>query len=295
MTAGAALLLYTGICVIKFGVELIIDWAAVGKEDSAVSPIPVLEEANTYSTQMNFSVFLEDERVVKAQSMMLINKDHLLSDDFEADVSEYGESGVWMNKCIQEAYKSLADEVKERFGEKLYVASAFRTAAEQQRQIEEESEEIAQSIGASEHQAGLCLDVYIMNYSGMGFIESETGKWLNSDCWRHGFIIRYPSDGEESTGIDYEPWHIRYTGQPHAEYIMRNGITLEKYISGLLDGVLYEVECSDGKYEVVRFSGDVVPVPGTFMSAVISEDNCGGHIAAYKISDPSEPEDDSAS
>jgi D-alanyl-D-alanine carboxypeptidase len=53
--------------------------------------------------------------------------------------------------------------------------------------------------------------------------------WLLTHCSEYGFILRYPADKEDVTGISYEPWHFRYVGKEAAQYIMDNGITLEDF------------------------------------------------------------------
>ncbi|MCR5742657.1 MAG: M15 family metallopeptidase [Lachnospiraceae bacterium] len=220
--------------------------------------------------------FMEDERVSADQSLMLINTQYMLSEDFTADVAEYGESGVYMNLCIQDAYRELAAAVSTEFDTKLYVRSAYRSAQEQQEQVEENSE-VATAVGASEHQAGLALDVYVPYFAGMGFLDSDAGVWVNKNCQDYGFIIRYPAYGEKSTGVTFEPWHIRYVGLPHAKIIAEQKITLEKYVEGLAIGKIYTY----GDYYIERCV-DKVLLPGEFESAVISPDNTGGYIVTFK-------------
>jgi D-alanyl-D-alanine carboxypeptidase len=46
-----------------------------------------------------------------------------------------------------------------------------------------------------------------------------------------GFILRYPKGKEDITGYSYEPWHLRYIGDPKiAEEITRQNLTLEEYL-----------------------------------------------------------------
>ncbi len=86
--------------------------------------------------------------------------------------------------------------------------------------------------GNSEHQTGLAIDV---SCKSIGFALKETfastpeGIWLKENCWRFGFILRYPKDKERITGYAYEPWHIRYVGIPLAYYLHNNKLTLEEY------------------------------------------------------------------
>ena len=51
--------------------------------------------------------------------------------------------------------------------------------------------------------------------------------------WEYGFILRYPGDKSETTGIIYEPWHYRYVGKEAAGEIHEQGICLEEYLEAL--------------------------------------------------------------
>lgn len=91
--------------------------------------------------------------------------------------------------------------------------------------------------GTSEHQMGFAMDVGQKNTkTGLtdSFAETKGGAWLKDNCWRFGFIIRYPLGSEEITGYEYEPWHVRYVGAEHAAAIhAMGGIPLETYLSAL--------------------------------------------------------------
>ena len=52
-------------------------------------------------------------------------------------------------------------------------------------------------------------------------------------CWEYGFILRYPSDKCDITGISYEPWHYRYVGKEAALAIRDSGQCLEEYLESL--------------------------------------------------------------
>lgn len=82
--------------------------------------------------------------------------------------------------------------------------------------------------GHSEHQSGLAADI---NSVEQTFEKTGEGVWLNNNCYKYGFIIRYPKGKENITGYIYEPWHIRYVGKDLAAELYNNGdwITLEEY------------------------------------------------------------------
>ena len=213
------------------------------------------------------------ERIVFNESLLLINQTHPISDNDVFDVCEYKDTDVYMNSCMHSDYARLSSDISEKFSEKLFVMSAYRTKEEQQQAIAEEGEKAA-GINESEHRAGLALDVYVRYYAGEAFLKTDTGKYVNSECHKYGFIIRYPEYGEKITGIGYEPWHIRYVGHPHAEIMMLNKLTLEEYISYLELGKFYRY----GDYLITKQDPKNTFLPHSFESAVISSDNDGNII-----------------
>ena len=82
--------------------------------------------------------------------------------------------------------------------------------------------------GHSEHQSGLAADINSLDQS---WEYTNEGKWLNQNCYKYGFIIRYVKGKESITGYMFEPWHIRYVGNDLANKLYNNGnwITLEEY------------------------------------------------------------------
>jgi len=50
-------------------------------------------------------------------------------------------------------------------------------------------------------------------------------------CWEYGFVLRYPADKCEVTGIGYEPWHYRYVGREAAAAMRERGLCLEEYLT----------------------------------------------------------------
>lgn len=88
--------------------------------------------------------------------------------------------------------------------------------------------------GASEHNAGLAADITSPEWEGELSEEFENTpqfKWLSNNAHRFGFILRYPRDKENITGIGYEPWHYRFVTCAHAGHIEKLGITLEEYLA----------------------------------------------------------------
>lgn len=92
--------------------------------------------------------------------------------------------------------------------------------------------------GTSEHHSGLAVDIlsldYYSHHSGFTseFENDPEGIWLRENAPDYGFVLRYPKDKTEVTGIGYEPWHFRYVGVEHAKAITEAGLCLEEYLNG---------------------------------------------------------------
>lgn len=91
--------------------------------------------------------------------------------------------------------------------------------------------------GEAEYQTGLCVDMDDLSgrakYELSDFAGSDTFIWLRDNCWKFGFILRYPEGKESVTSYPFEPWHFRYVGRYHAYHIYTKGMCLEEYIAYL--------------------------------------------------------------
>ncbi|MGI6161911.1 MAG: TSUP family transporter [Christensenellales bacterium] len=111
---------------------------------------------------------------------------------------------------------------------------------------EAEAAKIVARPGHSEHNTGLALDVAAKSMAGRkdvltdDFKHTREGKWLKRNAHRFGFIMRYPAEKQHITGIQSEPWHIRYIGLPHSRIIHRRGICLEEYEAAVRQGIKAE-------------------------------------------------------
>lgn len=85
--------------------------------------------------------------------------------------------------------------------------------------------------GTSEHQTGFTADIVDEFYPALDYSQSysNTQKWMMEHCYEYGFILRFPEDKQDITGIIYEPWHYRYVGESVAKQIKELGITFEEY------------------------------------------------------------------
>ena len=91
--------------------------------------------------------------------------------------------------------------------------------------------------GTSEHQLGLAVDIISETYTNLDQWQEHTPvqQWLMANCWRYGFILRYPNGTSETTGIIYEPWHYRFVGVETAKAVTESGLVFEDYLASLTE------------------------------------------------------------
>lgn len=83
--------------------------------------------------------------------------------------------------------------------------------------------------GSSEHNIGICMDI-ICASSSADFQNTQEYAWLCENAHKYGFILRYPENKSDITGVKFEPWHWRYVGVENAESIKNSGLCLEEYL-----------------------------------------------------------------
>ena len=118
------------------------------------------------------------------------------------------------------SYRSKATQESLRASRKRKYMAQGMTEAQAIKKVEES----VAIPGTSEHQTGLAVDI-----TGT----QKMYDWLAQNSWKYGFILRYPDDKIEITGIKYEPWHFRYVGKNLAKDIYESGLCLEEYLEQL--------------------------------------------------------------
>ena len=189
--------------------------------------------------------------------MVLVNKTHGLPQGWEDALETVSASNsvgdeVEVEKNAYEAYLLLKNDLEENDEIHIELDSAYRSVAEQQSIMdsfigkygaEYAAKTVAQP-GFSEHHTGLALDLYFRTANEDGTFtdvyynedmmqEAYTVIWdtIHAKLAGYGFILRYLEGREHITGYGYEPWHIRYIGDPgKAAEIMGEDITLEEYV-----------------------------------------------------------------
>lgn len=175
--------------------------------------------------------------------LLLVNGEYPLPDDYNYGwnlttiESKYHngqldqiDAGIWpyMKAMVEAAWK---DNVK------LYVWSPYRSYGTQkmlfENRVKKEGGDEAKAAtavarpGTSEHNTGLCAD---FNMASSQFESTEMFEWMCENAEDYGFILRYPKDKTDITGVMYESWHWRFVGINRAKEINNLNVTLEEYI-----------------------------------------------------------------
>lgn len=174
---------------------------------------------------------------------VLVNKLHEIPKGWKPDdLEDVIDCHQQLRHEANEAYTKFYQAARAK-GIAIYTISGYREPETQQlywdNSVKVFGEEHAIQYNAyprrSEHELGLSVDI---SYTTEGdrlsekVADSALGKFIESDAYKYGFILRYPQDKVRITGYSYEPWHIRYVGVDLATKLHNENITLEEYYEG---------------------------------------------------------------
>lgn len=175
--------------------------------------------------------------------LLLVNQWNPLPEDYEVNLQRL-RNGQAVDERIYPELQQMFDEARAA-GLDPEISSSYRTTEEQRRIMndtivkyrsegysergaKEEAEKWVALPGTSEHELGLAVDITAdNNWYGE---KDAVWKWLNENCYKYGFILRYPDDKVKITGIAHEQWHYRYVGKEAAKEIYESGVCLEEYL-----------------------------------------------------------------
>lgn len=235
---------------------------------SATESIYMIAKNIEFDYVTDVSAYLEYINSKDQYISILANKQHSIGEDFSpAKLVEIPKKYRRTDRVLKldlTAEKALEAMMQDMFAlgiDDVRVQSAYRTYAEQQNLFNnyvnseinkglsrDEAIANANKYSArpeySEHRTGLCVDFFVPScmlelenygYEGsypndVGFTETNAYPWLLKNCWKYGFILRYPEDKVDITGYSYESWHYRFVGLEVASIIHQTGLCYEEYL-----------------------------------------------------------------
>ena len=191
------------------------------------------------------------------KEVLVVNPWNAVPDGYDPDLvsvsSSISKSGTKVSAICHDALVQMITDCNKECPE-VYILSSYRSYDYQAGLFENriqrfqnqgysraEAEKLAATVvarpGTSEHHTGLAVD--IIDTREWSLEESQADlpgqKWLMENCWKYGFILRYPKGTTDETGIIYEPWHYRYVGKELAKELHDSGLTLEAYLAALTE------------------------------------------------------------
>lgn len=196
----------------------------ITKEPFTLKVINPNRDENHFTTSKGFQGEIKNG-VTYIEGTLIVNKTYSLP-------STYGNG---LTEATKDAFNKLkAAALLDGFN--IYIASGYRSYDRQvtlynnyvKRDGKEAADTYSARPGHSEHQSGLTFDV---NEVSDRFHGTPEANWLSENCYKYGFILRFPNGKANETGFKYESWHFRYVGEELAEKLYNNGdwLTLENY------------------------------------------------------------------
>lgn len=224
----------------------------------------VLGETTTSAWAIKTAAMQKPEEELAAQAreiyeanedlLVLVNKEHKIPDDYQVKLKLLNNGRFYVAKVLHSDLVQMLDDADEQ-GYSYYLVSGYRDSEYQQGLVDNDVEmymedygmsyeealaktyEQVMPAGYSEHETGLALDITAANHVVLD--ESQASEpaviWMQENCWKYGFILRYPEDKEDITEISYEPWHFRYVGYEAAQFMYEHDLTLEEFYEYLED------------------------------------------------------------
>lgn len=174
------------------------------------------------------------------------------------------------------------------------VRDAYRT--------DEDQKGYATPVGHSDHHTGLGVVLKYLKGQAYAFSTDPDGtyNWFYENCHKYGFVVRYPADKTEITGVKDYVDYFRYVGVAHATYMKEKNLCMEEYVEllkGYTDKKPLKINAADGNYYEVYYvavdGSATVKVPANY-AYNLSGTNDGGVVITVSRSQAIEPETDTS-
>ena len=201
------------------------------------------ESDSEHSQQQAEAKFSKDD-----WRLILVNAENPLPKDFKVNLVRV--QGYPVDERIKEPLENMINGAKND-GVDLLVCYGYRTYEQSKALFEKqvnfqlskglkyddavsEASRWVAPPGTSEHHTALALDIVTPSYQLLehDFKNTAAAQWMKENAHKYGFILRYPEDKQDITGITFEPWHYRFVGKEAAEYIYKNNLCLEEFLKG---------------------------------------------------------------
>lgn len=184
--------------------------------------------------KVDYKVDLTKKYQVLVNKFYKLDKEYIPNNLVKID-KKYGRERQ-VEKRVYEAFIEMYNAI-EKEGMGIYITSPYRSYSYQKSLYNnyakdngtKKADTFSARAGYSEHQTALAIDITAKDSMYTKFATTKEFEWMLKNCYKYGFILRYPKDKERQTGYMFESWHYRYVGKKIAKYIHDNGITYDEY------------------------------------------------------------------
>ncbi|MBQ1232959.1 MAG: D-alanyl-D-alanine carboxypeptidase family protein [Clostridia bacterium] len=174
---------------------------------------------------------------------------------------------------------------KETGKDDVIISSAYRTYEDQ----------IPFSVpeGKSDHHTGfgVTLKIYDGSVTSNIYDSPDYYNWFVDNAHKYGFVVRYPAEKSELTGISNYVEYFHYVGYGPATYMKENNLCLEEFVAQIKANAHnnpLQVTDANGQKWLIYYTacqGDMatVKLPTNF-TYTVSGDNDGGIIVCVSLS-----------
>ena len=179
---------------------------------------------------------------------MLNGPGNPLPEGFDPQTDAIDGAGYYLDSRAVEDFFAMQQAAQEA-GLQLKIISGFRSTTRQQQLYEQEvqallnqgldqaaaeqqAQQVEQKAYESDHNTGLAVDLvpqYSQTKNAETIVQTPEYQWLSEHAAEYGFVLRYPEDKQEITGVEFKPWHWRYVGKELASFLTEQNLTLEEY------------------------------------------------------------------
>ena len=258
-----------------------VDWASitVTATDTLHGPLVLVNNTHAYTFPANTEHLgsLNDKRISHSPRI-------------------YQQSGLsdYMEKDALNALDQMLVDFHAATGlDDIMLKYAYRSAEDQQELVDKGA---STRVGYSDHHTGLGIQLgYARDDRNYALSTDPVYNWLFDNCHKYGFVIRYPENKSDVTGVSDYTDYFRYVGVAHATYMEANDLCLEEYVERL-KGYTAEkplkINGADGRYYetwYVAVDGSATVKHPTNYAYTISGTNDGGVVVTVDRTKTTEP------
>ena len=191
-------------------------------------------------------VFSPEDSENPEKLMTVVSSDSPLGSDYKIDLVQY--ENIKIDHLVLNGLTKLMEDAKKE-NLSLVLTGGYVSKEEQDELYQKEVNRLMQSENYSQARAetqaektlpkGNCADeqtglsVKFSTENGKNFENSKEYIWLTQNAMKYGFVLRYPENKEDETGMTANPSLFRYVGVENATKMRTLNMCLDEYAAYL--------------------------------------------------------------